>query len=213
MKYVWLAGLLFTLLVGVIPAWGADDPRVENLALCRDSWLDWKNTDPAKLDSFGAFFRSAFTHNGNDAFLVPKSAMAIDGLKVTQVFPESVGMGLGFSVLVDATFDVAKQVARTEARQAAAPVRDRRRHADLRAADRGATNSDTDVWCSAERQDDPGRLLLLLREMSVHGNVKYDLPLSGGLIGRLPFEPPLTPGARQAPGRRTGRVQKLSCFT
>ena len=35
--------------------------------------------------------------------------MAIDGLKVTQLFPESVGMGVGFSVLVDATFDTARQ--------------------------------------------------------------------------------------------------------
>ncbi|HXQ13919.1 MAG TPA: hypothetical protein VN814_04775 [Caulobacteraceae bacterium] len=109
MKCAWPAGLLLTLLVGVIPAWGADDPPVENLALCRDSWLDWKNTDPAKLDSFGAYFRSAFARNGNDAFLVPKSPMTIDGLKVTHVFPESLGMGLGCSVLVDATFDVAKQ--------------------------------------------------------------------------------------------------------
>ena len=52
MKCAWPAGILLTLLVGVMPAWGADDPRVENLALCRDSWLDWKTTDPAKLDSF-----------------------------------------------------------------------------------------------------------------------------------------------------------------
>lgn len=35
--------------------------------------------------------------------------MSVDGLKVTQVFPQSVGMGLGFSVLVDASFDVAKK--------------------------------------------------------------------------------------------------------
>jgi hypothetical protein len=109
MKCAWPTGLLFALLVGVIPAWSADDPRVENLALCRDSWLDWKKTDPAKLDSFGAFFRAAFTHRDNDAFFTPKSAMAIAGLKVTQVFPQSVGMGLGFSVLVDARFDAAKQ--------------------------------------------------------------------------------------------------------
>jgi hypothetical protein len=109
MKRAWPAGLFLALLVGVIPAWGADDPRVENLALCRDSWLDWKTTDPARLNSLGAYFRSGFAHKGNDAFLVPKSPMAIDGLKVTQVFPESLGMGVGFSVLVDATFDVAKQ--------------------------------------------------------------------------------------------------------
>ena len=109
MKCAWPAAMLLTLLVGVTPVWGADDPRVENLALCRDSWLDWKNTDPAKLDSLAAFLRSTFAHNGNDVFVVPKSPMAIDGLKVTQVFPQSVGMGVGFSVLVDATFDVARR--------------------------------------------------------------------------------------------------------
>lgn len=109
MKRAWPAGLLLALLVGVAPAVRADDQRIENLALCRDSWLDWKNTDPARLDSFGAYFRSAFAHNGDDAFFTPKSAMAIDGLKVKQVFPENVGMGLGFSVVVDATFDVAKR--------------------------------------------------------------------------------------------------------
>src|SRR5580704_9729911 len=101
MKRAWPAGLLLTLLVGVAPAWGANDPRVENLALCRDSWLDWKTTDPAKLDSFIAFFRSAFTHNGNDAFAVPRSPMAIGGMSVAEVFPDSVGMGVGFSALVN----------------------------------------------------------------------------------------------------------------
>ena len=105
-----LAGLLLALLHGVTPAWAAADPWIENLALCRDSWLDWKKTDPAKLNSFSEFLRSGFTHNDNDAFGVPRSAMAIGGLRVTQVLPESVGMGVGFSVLVDARFDVAKRV-------------------------------------------------------------------------------------------------------
>jgi len=109
MKRRWPAGLLSALLVGAVPARGADDPRIETLALCRDSWLDWKSADPAKLDSFGAFFRSAFTHQDNDAFATPKSAMTLAGLKVTQVFPESVGMGVGFSVLVDAPFDFARK--------------------------------------------------------------------------------------------------------
>lgn len=97
------------LLAGATPALGADDPRVENLALCRESWLDWKTTDPARLDSFIDYFHSAFAQQGDDAFAVPKSAMTIDGLKVRQVYPQSVGMGLGFSVLVDATFDVARR--------------------------------------------------------------------------------------------------------
>lgn len=109
MNCVGPTGLLLALLAAAAPAAAADDPRIENLALCRDSWLDWKKTDPAQVNSFGAFVGSAFTHKDNDAFFTPKSAMTLDGLKITQVFPESVGMGLGFSVLVDATFDVAKK--------------------------------------------------------------------------------------------------------
>ena len=112
---------MLTLLVVAMPAWGASDPRVENLALCRDSWLDWKNSAPAKLESFGAFLRSDFSHDGNDAFFTPKSGMTIDGLKVTQVFPGSLGMGLGFSVLLDASFDVAKQALE---RELGMPLRD-----------------------------------------------------------------------------------------
>jgi hypothetical protein len=109
MKCAWLAGPSLTLLLGVTAAVGAGDPRLESLALCGDSWLDWKNTAPARLDSFGAFARSAFTHKDNDAFVTPKSAMTIVGLKVRQVFPESVGMGVGFSVIVDATFDESRR--------------------------------------------------------------------------------------------------------
>jgi hypothetical protein len=112
---------MLALLVAAMPAWGASDHRVEDLALCRDSWLDWKSAAPSKLESFGAFLRSDFAHNENDAFFTPKSAMTIDGLKVTQVFPGSVGMGLGFSAMVDASFDVAKQAFE---RELGRPLRD-----------------------------------------------------------------------------------------
>jgi hypothetical protein len=108
LQRAWTFGLLMALLAGALPAAAADDARIENLALCRDSWLDWKNAEPAKLDSFVAYFRTVFEPHGNDAYVVPKSAMTIAGLKVTEVFPQSVGMGLGFSVLVDATFDAAR---------------------------------------------------------------------------------------------------------
>ena len=110
MKCAWAAGLLLGLLAGAAPAIAADDPRIENLALCRDSWLDWKNKEPAKLDNFVAYFGTVFQPHGADPYVVPKSAMTVAGLKVSEVFPQSVGMGVGFSVLVDATFDDARQV-------------------------------------------------------------------------------------------------------
>jgi hypothetical protein len=100
---------MLALLFAAMPAWGAGDPQVENLALCRESWLDWKNSDPSKLESFSAFVRSGFARERNNAYYTPKSATIVDGLKVNQVFPGSLGLGLGFSVLVDASFDVAKQ--------------------------------------------------------------------------------------------------------
>ena len=109
MKGAWPAGLLLTLLLGVMSARGADDPRLENLALCRDSWLEWKTSDPAKLNSVAAHFRSAYTHTGNDAFATPNAPATIGPLKVTRIFPDSVGMGVGFSVQVDATFDVSRK--------------------------------------------------------------------------------------------------------
>jgi len=121
MKSAWRAGPMLALLIVAMPAWGANDPVVENLALCRDSWVDWKRTDPSKLTSFGAFLRSDFTHNDNDAFFTPKSAMTIGGLKVTQLFPGSVGMGVGFSVQVDASFEETKQALE---RELGKPLRD-----------------------------------------------------------------------------------------
>jgi hypothetical protein len=114
MKCAWRAGPMLALLAMAMPAWGASDPRLESLALCRDSWLDWKSTAPDKLESFGALLRSDFTHNDNDGSFTPKSAMTVGGLKVTRVFPGNVGMGLGFSVMVDAPFDVARQALERE---------------------------------------------------------------------------------------------------
>ena len=108
MKCARLTAPMLAILVAVSPAWGASDPRVVNLALCRDSWLDWKDSAPSALDSFGSYLRSEFTQNSDDGSLAPRSPMTIAGLDITQVYPGSLGMGLGFSVLVDAPFDVTR---------------------------------------------------------------------------------------------------------
>jgi hypothetical protein len=92
------------------PARGADDPEVARMATCRDSWLDWQKTDPVKLQAFGAQFRSEFSRNESDPFFVPKSPLSIAGFPVTRAFPDSVGMGVGFSVFVAGTFDETRKV-------------------------------------------------------------------------------------------------------
>lgn len=95
----------------VAPAFAAGgDTGLERMATCQDSWLDWKTSDPAKLQAFAARFQSGYTHGEGEqgGFLVPKTPQTVMGLRVTQVFPESVGMGVGFSVTIDAPFDTAR---------------------------------------------------------------------------------------------------------
>ena len=107
MKCASIAGPILAILLAAGPAWGADDPRISDLALRRASWLDWKNRDPSKFESFGELFRSNFSPEDTDGSFKPMSALTVDGLKVAKVFPGSIGMGVGFSVLVDISFDVA----------------------------------------------------------------------------------------------------------
>ena len=105
MKNRSLAGALLALQLTVAPVRAADDAVIARLATCQDSWLDWNTADPVAMKDFVDHFRADFSHSGNDPFWTPKSAKSILGLRLLQAFPESVGMGVGFSVTVDATFD------------------------------------------------------------------------------------------------------------
>ena len=106
MNIVSRAGLLSIFLAAVTPAQAADNPGIERLAVCQDSWFEWKSSDPAQLQKFIESFRSDFSQKKpTDAFVVPKSSQTVAGLPVAQVFPESVGMAVGFSVVVNANFD------------------------------------------------------------------------------------------------------------
>ena len=106
-RILWILAGVF----GITPAsaLAADDLAVERLATCQDSWLDWQKNAPEQLASFGDHFRSAFRRSGNDPYFVPKTQSAIAGFRVLRAMPDSVGMGVGFSVVVAASFDDAKQ--------------------------------------------------------------------------------------------------------
>jgi len=99
------AGLLTVFLAAFMPAQAADNPMIERLATCQDSWFEWKSSDPARLQQFVAGFQSEFSQKERGPFFVPKSSQTVIGLPVAQVFPQSVGMAVGFSVVVNATFD------------------------------------------------------------------------------------------------------------
>lgn len=95
--------VLIVLLAG--PASAADDATLERMATCRDSWFDWQKTNPAQLQKFGEDFRAHFSPHGDDPFPVPRAETSVAGLRVTKAFPNSVGMGVGFSLMVDAPFE------------------------------------------------------------------------------------------------------------
>jgi hypothetical protein len=100
-----LAGVLTVFLVAVTPACAADNLSIERLATCQDSWLDWKESNPVQQKKFAASFQSDFLRKEKDPFFIPKSNQTVIGLPVAQVFPERIGMAVGFSVVVNANFD------------------------------------------------------------------------------------------------------------
>lgn len=85
----------------------ADDIKIERLATCQDSWLEFKD-DPVRSQAFATSFMGAFNQKGNTAAYTPTSKVTVVGLPVVEAYPESVGMGVGFSVALDATFDKAR---------------------------------------------------------------------------------------------------------
>jgi len=102
------AGVL-ALAILLHPAMAADDDALTRMALCRDSWVDWQKSDPAKLKAFAESFRAQFVPHDNDPFALPKATVSVLGFRVIRAFPESVGMAVGFSLSVDATFDDARR--------------------------------------------------------------------------------------------------------
>ena len=102
-------GAAVTLIVLLHPAMAADDEALTRMALCRDSWMDWQKSDPPKMKAFVDEFRAQFVPHENDAYMLPKTNLSVLGLRVLRAFPESVGMAVGFSLSVDATFDDARK--------------------------------------------------------------------------------------------------------
>lgn len=77
------------------------------LATCQESWLDWGKSSP-KIDDFRRQISADFKQKGGGASFAPIKSVSILGHNVTEVYPDSIGMGVGFSVMVDTEFDKVK---------------------------------------------------------------------------------------------------------
>jgi hypothetical protein len=91
-----------------LPAAASDDPAYTRMALCQDSWIDMNKSEPKKFEAFRSHFMGMFSPHGNDPYMLPKGNVSVLGMRITQAFPDSVGMGVGFSLTVDAGFDKAR---------------------------------------------------------------------------------------------------------
>jgi hypothetical protein len=104
-----IVGMALAALINLLaPGRPGETLNVERMATCQDTWLDWKD-DPVRAKAFGVSFQAAFRQNPGDAFFVPRSSVTVAGLPVVQAYPASVGMGVGFSVAVEASFDKARK--------------------------------------------------------------------------------------------------------
>ncbi|HEX4534498.1 MAG TPA: hypothetical protein VH000_09735 [Rhizomicrobium sp.] len=108
MKIRVLAGAMLALQLVAMPTLAAADTTFERLAVCKDSWLDMQTSSPAQMKKIGDYLRANFTHKDNDAFFTPKGNESIAGFRVLQLFPQSAGMGVGFSATIAAPFDKAR---------------------------------------------------------------------------------------------------------
>lgn len=84
-----------------------DDASVLRLRTCQDSWMDWEN-DPAKTQMFVDGLKVIFKRDDRDGSYLPIKPMSILGYDVLQLYPQCVGMGVGYPVIVSASFDAAK---------------------------------------------------------------------------------------------------------
>lgn len=108
MKSLLTATTFALLCASAAPAGAADDALLQRMTLCQDSWLDWKD-DEARVKRYVAEVESRFTHGARGTGLTPKAPTKAIGLPVAQVFPQNVGMALGFSVIVNADFAQARR--------------------------------------------------------------------------------------------------------
>src|ERR1700759_4514993 len=86
----------------MLPARAYSEPTLESLATCKDSWLDWKE-NPAADQKFAENLHTNFSA-GKEGAILPKTPQTLLGLPITRVYPESLGMGVGFSVGVTGGF-------------------------------------------------------------------------------------------------------------
>lgn len=90
------------------PPESADEVQLLRLATCQDSWLEWKQ-EPERLRRFATDLHRRFTLQPKSPAMKPNAPARLLGFPIEQLFPDSVGMGVGFSVQLQADFKQLRQ--------------------------------------------------------------------------------------------------------
>lgn len=106
-RFARLVSSFFLSLLAFTTAQAADNKLLLQLATCEESWVDWGKSSP-QVNDFRKLFTENFKAKDRDPGFTPVKPASILGHNIAEAYPESVGMGVGFSVLVDASFDKVK---------------------------------------------------------------------------------------------------------
>lgn len=90
-------------LLALLPAARTAEPQdlLLSLATCAESWHDWRR-DEQRMAHFASTMQAHFELDRKRRVWVPRQPMQLMGHRVTELTPQSVGMGLGFAVTLDA---------------------------------------------------------------------------------------------------------------
>lgn len=91
------AAALSSSVAGVPAANEADAPYFGKLATCQDSWFDWKD-DAQRMGQYADRLTASFVRIEEEPAFVPKHPGTVLGFPLVKVYPQSIGMGVGFSV-------------------------------------------------------------------------------------------------------------------
>lgn len=81
----------------------AEDLYLGKLATCQDSWFDWEDDD-RRMGQFADRFNTNYTRIEEEPAFLPKVPGKVLGFPLVKVYPQSVGMGVGFSLELEGPF-------------------------------------------------------------------------------------------------------------
>jgi hypothetical protein len=98
LSFILFGALTFSSAVsGLPPGNEAEERRLRQLATCQDSWFVWKD-DERRMTEYIEGFESNYTRSEEEPAFLPKGPSKVLGFPLIKVYPQSVGMGVGFSL-------------------------------------------------------------------------------------------------------------------